>query len=389
MTSAKRLNRLVVTGALCLCAAISHAQSINIRFGTTASRPSASYAAAGLPGYWNSFLVTPPSARQVLTSLQNTPINARLYQIGNSSMLAFDNPLTTGDDGLLMDHMILSMNNPVDGCFWVESLLPGQYEVTMYALTPNNPLLLNRVRVDDAVPGPMIIGGTWPGQHQDGVTYARFTVNTINNRIGLHDGLPSGFMQSGLNAIQLRFLGACPVPTITSQPSFAMICWGASGSVSVTATSATAATYRWQWSDIFTETWTDISNGANSLPDGNSFVAASAQTNTLSITPGTNQQWRIRVRAIVANACGINTSEPREVGSEPCCDFVDFNNDSSVFDPQDIDAFLSVYSEGPCIPGAATCNDIDFNNDGSLFDPCDIDSFLLQFSEGPCTPCGQ
>ncbi len=71
-----------------------------------------------------------------------------------------------------------------------------------------------------------------------------------------------------------------------------------------------------------------------------------------------------------------------------CCDSIDFNNDTSLFDPQDIDAFLSVYSEGPCIPATATCNDIDFNNDGSLFDPCDIDSFLLVFSEGPCTLCG-
>ena len=34
------------------------------------------------------------------------------------------------------------------------------------------------------------------------------------------------------------------------------------------------------------------------------------------------------------------------------------------------------------------CNNIDFNNDTSLFDPCDIDSYLLVFSEGPCTPCG-
>ncbi len=70
------------------------------------------------------------------------------------------------------------------------------------------------------------------------------------------------------------------------------------------------------------------------------------------------------------------------------CDSIDFNNDTSVFDPIDIDAFLSVYGEGPCLPIGAACNDIDFNNDGSLFDPCDIDSFLLMFSEGPCTPCG-
>ncbi|MFO0857717.1 MAG: M1 family aminopeptidase [Phycisphaerales bacterium] len=68
------------------------------------------------------------------------------------------------------------------------------------------------------------------------------------------------------------------------------------------------------------------------------------------------------------------------------CDSIDFNNDTSTFDPQDIDAFLSVYAEGPCIPSTATCNDIDFNNDTSVFDPCDIDSFLTQFSEGPAPP---
>ncbi|MFO0857070.1 MAG: hypothetical protein U0640_06910 [Phycisphaerales bacterium] len=71
------------------------------------------------------------------------------------------------------------------------------------------------------------------------------------------------------------------------------------------------------------------------------------------------------------------------------CDSIDVNNDTSLFDPQDIEAFLSVYSEGPCIPESAACNDIDFNNDTSLFDPCDINSFLVMYSEGPCTPCGQ
>ncbi len=75
-------------------------------------------------------------------------------------------------------------------------------------------------------------------------------------------------------------------------------------------------------------------------------------------------------------------------GPEPTCDSIDFNNDTSLFDPQDIEAFLSVYSEGPCVPETATCNDIDFNNDTSLFDPCDISSFLTMYSEGPCTPCG-
>ncbi len=70
------------------------------------------------------------------------------------------------------------------------------------------------------------------------------------------------------------------------------------------------------------------------------------------------------------------------------CDSLDFNNDQASFDPQDIEAFLSVYGEGPCIPATAECNDVDFNNDGSLFDPCDINAFLLVYAEGPCTFCG-
>ncbi len=81
------------------------------------------------------------------------------------------------------------------------------------------------------------------------------------------------------------------------------------------------------------------------------------------------------------------TITPEHTG--PHCDSIDFNNDTSLFDPQDIDAFLSAYSEGQCIPQAATCNDIDFNNDDSVFDPCDIDAFLLQYAEGPCTHCGE
>ncbi len=72
------------------------------------------------------------------------------------------------------------------------------------------------------------------------------------------------------------------------------------------------------------------------------------------------------------------------VTNGPVCDSIDFNNDASVFDPQDIEAFLSVYSEGPCVPANATCNDIDFNNDTSLFDPMDINAFLSVYSEGPC-----
>lgn len=96
---------------------------------------------------------------------------------------------------------------------------------------------------------------------------------------------------------------------------------------------------------------------------------------------------RIMVKATIGSHSFFNLN-PGNFTLQPACDSIDFNNDLSLFDSQDIDAFLSVFNEGPCIPSTATCNDIDFNNDGSIFDPCDIDAFLLVYSEGPCTPCG-
>jgi hypothetical protein len=121
-------------------------------------------------------------------------------------MLTFDNPLTSGDDGRLMDSMLLSSNSPTDGCFWVEGLQLGQYEVTIYAMTPNDPLLLNRTRVDNGTPGPVMVGGTWPGHHQPGITLSRFTVTTVDGVIAFHDGLSGALIQSGMNGVQLEFL---------------------------------------------------------------------------------------------------------------------------------------------------------------------------------------
>jgi subtilisin-like proprotein convertase family protein len=106
-----------------------------------------------------------------------------------------------------------------------------------------------------------------------------------------------------------------------------------------------------------------------------------------------NGVWTLRIVDNVAGEAGwirafslwVQTQQPP--ACEPPvsgCDSVDFNNDGSFFDPQDIDAFLSVYSEGSCVPESATCSDVDFNNDGTSFDPLDIEAFLRVFSQGPC-----
>ncbi len=136
----------------------------------------------------------------------------------------------------------------------------------------------------------------------------------------------------------------------------------------------------------------DSVDGPLMMYDGVQFdgsIVSGASTTGLSIT-NTNASTAGSYRLFVSGACAMSFGTPTNVVRQcgPSCDSIDHNNDTSVFDPQDIDAFLSVYSEGPCIPQTAMCNDIDFNNDGSLFDPCDIDSFLVVFSEGPCTACG-
>jgi hypothetical protein len=110
----------------------------------------------------------------------------------------------------------------------------------------------------------------------------------------------------------------------------------------------------------------------------------------LSSVPG-NDRFHVRGRSgsSVDAGCDFNYTPGLGTNCLPIdCPSIDFNNDSSFYDPLDIEAFLSVFSEGPCIPATAICSDIDFNNDGSRFDPCDIDVFLSVFNEGPCLPCG-
>ncbi|HEX2838445.1 MAG TPA: alpha/beta hydrolase [Phycisphaerales bacterium] len=68
----------------------------------------------------------------------------------------------------------------------------------------------------------------------------------------------------------------------------------------------------------------------------------------------------------------------------PPCDCVDVNNDGLFPDTADVDAFLAVFSGGPCPTGPGNCGDIDFNNDALFPDTTDIDALLSVFSGGPC-----
>jgi hypothetical protein len=185
-------------------AAVAAAQSYNIDFGGAGTNPSAGYAAAGLPGEWNTLGVPTPGTHYPLVNLQGVATGVTLNNIGGTQLLATDDPATSRDDDALMDDMLIGFNNPVDVCIWVRNLPVGPYEVRIYAMTPNNPALMSQTRVDFADQGPTWIGGAWPGTHQLGVTYSRHTVTTNDGIIGLHSGVFGGNFQSGINGIQIR-----------------------------------------------------------------------------------------------------------------------------------------------------------------------------------------
>lgn len=203
------------------------ASSYNIDFGT-ASAPSASYAAAGGAGKWNVVGVLPSSVRQDLVDLDGNDNGARIYMIGGTALLDSDDPLTTGDDDAFVDDMLIGFNDPVDVCIWVENLPNGDYGVILYAITPNDAALDCRTRVDNAAEGPTEVGGAWPGQHEELVTYSTFTVTVTSGWIGLHSGLWGANYQSGLNGIQVVDLSstsagfgpfAAEEPALTAWPN--------------------------------------------------------------------------------------------------------------------------------------------------------------------------
>jgi hypothetical protein len=199
--------------AILISASPTWSQSINIDFGGTESLPPATYAAAGLPGVWNPVGVLPPGERQSLIDRAGQPISARIYMIGGTNMLVADDPSTTGDHEALLDDMLIGFNNPVDVCIWVEYLENGEYEVITYAMTPSNANLQSRVRVDFGDPGPVMVGGAWPGVHQEGITFARHTVQVVDGVIALHSGLWAAQVQSGINGFQIQ-----PVTTGIDSP---------------------------------------------------------------------------------------------------------------------------------------------------------------------------
>lgn len=214
----RRLRLALTSTALAALASGASGQSFNIDFGSDGPAPSSAYGAAGEAGEWNVVPALSPGNRVPLVDVDGTPTGADIRQVGGSELIAFDDPATAGEDGALLDDMFISHNDPLDVCIWIDNIENGRYEVLTYALTPGDPDLESRVRVDFADQGPVMIGGAWPGSHVEGISYARHTVDVDDNEIGLHSGLPSGLVQSGINGIQISRIDLVGVGEATDLP---------------------------------------------------------------------------------------------------------------------------------------------------------------------------
>lgn len=199
-------SRILAIAASIACAAPLSAQSFNLDFGEPTAAPSSSYAAAGLPGYWNA-IHADSWIDYILNDVSGSVTSVHFQQAGAAGLIAENDPSVSGDDALLMNDGLITYTYGVDCCFYFNGLEPGVYELITYAWRPNHPTLLASSHVDNTL-GVEISGGAWPGAQVHGVTYAREIVTVpANGLMVAHSGLALGsdpVVGAVCNGMQLR-----------------------------------------------------------------------------------------------------------------------------------------------------------------------------------------
>ncbi len=199
--------------ALAALAPITWAQSINIDFAHPGQGPSGRYAAAGLPGEWNVIEAVDPQIEYSLFDLYGQPTSVVVDQFGGTEILdaALGAPGDPdGNDRAVLKDALITHTN-IETCLFFNGFEPGVYEVITYAWMPDEPTIQSNVHVDT---NPLFtrVGGAWPGEQRERVTYARHIVETLGF-LGPHSGVPPGGdfgIGAALNAMQIRKLGPEP-----------------------------------------------------------------------------------------------------------------------------------------------------------------------------------
>lgn len=194
------------------------AQSVNIDYGDGAGTPSADYAATGSPGVWNA-LAGLAGTPETLVGLDGTPISATVTLTSGAGGPAhtFDDPGTSGNDEQLLDDYTSGGTDAV-GSILFTGLENGSYDVIVYAWTPGSDDVFTSVWANCADIISFLIGGSWPGSLEDGITQARFVKTVVDGtmQVCTAGGL---FWEGAINGIQLLALdcndgskGTCTLP---------------------------------------------------------------------------------------------------------------------------------------------------------------------------------
>jgi len=172
--------RIITTVAL--LAGVASAQSFNLDLGSDLHNgpPSPSYgAAAGQAGFWNNgslpALWSPISLKDLAGNPTGVTVVAYAQTYVGGNHVHVDNPLTSGDDELLMDDGIdvgmLYMGDEYVQ-FTFEGLEDGAYEVYAYSMAPENQDWTTYVRAYGiGWASGEECGGIWPGHHEEHISF--------------------------------------------------------------------------------------------------------------------------------------------------------------------------------------------------------------------------
>jgi hypothetical protein len=216
------MNRFIGTALfVVLSSSISQAQSFNIDIGQPGTGPADTYRAAGRAGFWNAIRAehisgspSPHPSDYFLKDVHGNSTSVRVHQFGGTELLSANDPSVSGDDAALLNDTLITHSIPLKICLFFNGLPVGDYEVLTYAWMPNHPEI-DTIVFHDFTPGTAFVGGAWPGQHEEGVTYARHIVHVSTGFMGPHSGLPNGgntVIGGAMNGMQLRKVGPAGDP---------------------------------------------------------------------------------------------------------------------------------------------------------------------------------
>jgi hypothetical protein len=174
------------------------AQEVNLDIGLANGSPSTSYGAApAQAGSWNRMT---SSGGCVLVDTSGAPTSAQVSSsVQHSFNFSANNPLTTGDDELLLDagH---------DGALTLNfaGLANGEYQVYTYAWAPDNhTTYFTNVAVPGSQDAVQSVGGAnWTGVHVQGATYAMHRKTVTNGALQIVCTV--GNLYATVNGVQLR-----------------------------------------------------------------------------------------------------------------------------------------------------------------------------------------